>query len=514
MRKQLILLSLLVSSGTFAQGLVNNGSYIVLSNSTNIVIDGTAGNYTSQNGGLLTAGTGNGTMKLKGNWVNNAANTAFSNDGITTELNGTNQTIGGTNSTTFYNLSFSGSGTKTLDINTKAGGSSTMTGVVALNDRPLDLNHHTLEITNPSTTAFTRTNGYIISETNAATNPSIIQWNTGANAGTYSFPFGTSGNYIPVILDKTSTNASNISVATRATTSNNNTPWPSGVTNMTSIELSIPDASEETAIDRWWEILPSDPLTANLTLSYQGSENTTTTSPVGTFAIQRWNGYWEPQQGSGPGVTTGVGNVTATNVTDFSTFVLTTALTYAPLPVTLTDFSINCDYNNIVIRWATASELNSSRFVIEKSRDYQNWNVAGEVTAAGNSNQTKNYQFSDERNWPGTVYYRLVLIDQNGDRKEYAPVSTNCGGQKESSPITIYPNPANEQFTLEVSVPQQEEAAVILLDISGKMISERRTVFQSGTNQLLFDAKSFSAGTYILQVISESEFLPVKIIIQ
>jgi hypothetical protein len=320
MIKTILTLSiLLVLSIGFSQGLVNNGARIVLSNSVNIVVNGATGNYTNQNSGLLSVGTGNGTVKLQGNWVNNATNVVFSNDGITTELYGANQSIGGTNSTTFYNLTLSGSGTKTLNIDAKAGGISTTTGVVALNDRALDLNQHILEITNPAPTAFTRTSGFVVSETNMATNPSIIRWNTG-NAGNYVFPFGASGDYIPIGLDKTSAGASTVSASTRATT-NVNTPWATGVTNMNSAVLSLPDASVETTIDRWYSITTSNPVVANLTLSYRGAENTTTLSPNGTFSMQRWNGLWEDQQGSGTGLTTGVGSVTANGVSAFSNFV-------------------------------------------------------------------------------------------------------------------------------------------------------------------------------------------------
>ena len=57
-----------------------------------------------------------------------------------------------------------------------------------------------LVIDNPATTAITRTSGHIISE---AEN-SIVKWNIGTTAGTYTVPFGYSiTDYIPVTFIKT-----------------------------------------------------------------------------------------------------------------------------------------------------------------------------------------------------------------------------------------------------------------------------------------------------------------------
>ncbi len=509
--KQIFLISIFVTSSIFAQGVINNGTNIILSNNANIVINGTTGNYTNENGGALSTTSANGTVKLQGNWINNAVNVAFSNDGITTELNGTNQTIGGTNSTTFYNLTLSGSGTKTLHTDTKAGGISTTTGVVSLN-APLALNQHILEITNPATTAFTRTSGFVISETNLATNPSIIQWNTGGS-GNYVFPFGASGDYIPISLNRTTTGASAVSVSTRATAANTNAPWTTGVTNMHSVVLGIADASEETAIDRWYQITPSSPIIADLTLSYRGAENTTTVSPTGTFAIQRWNGLWEDQQGSGTGVTSGVGTVTASGVSNFSTFVLTTSSTLAPLPVTLTQFTASCNNGQTLLQWTTASEYNADKFIVRRSRDGQMWQNVGEVQAVGNSSITQHYSISDAFSLPEIMYYTLVQVDLNGNETVYTPISSNCQADFENA-LSVYPNPTNNGFTVAITHNTSEENGTLqLMDISGKLIEIRTVNFSFGMNHYLFSTTDLAKGTYILNVVSADKYKPVKVVV-
>ncbi|MGV3510039.1 MAG: T9SS type A sorting domain-containing protein [Sphingobacteriaceae bacterium] len=112
----LIYASVFLPFFSLAQGLINNGAYIVLTDQSTVNIAGTTGHYTNQNGGLIKNSTTGGTINLDGNWINNATNTAFSNDGATVAFKGaTAQSIAGTNATGFYNITASGGNTKTFN---------------------------------------------------------------------------------------------------------------------------------------------------------------------------------------------------------------------------------------------------------------------------------------------------------------------------------------------------------------------------------------------------------------
>jgi trimeric autotransporter adhesin len=112
----LIALLCLCQLAGYAQGLINNGAYIVTTNGSHLYINGSTGHFTNQSGGLVSNNTAGGTLTVFGNWINNAANSVFSNDGATVVLAGsTAQSVAGTNSTAFYNLTASGTGTKTFN---------------------------------------------------------------------------------------------------------------------------------------------------------------------------------------------------------------------------------------------------------------------------------------------------------------------------------------------------------------------------------------------------------------
>src|ERR1051326_7093048 len=89
----------------------------------------------------------NGNIFLTGNWSNSEPSGCLDPATGTVILYGGNQFIQGNQTTTFNNLDCAGNGTKTLNINTIVGGN---TGVLSLNNNPLDLNSNTLIVTNPS----------------------------------------------------------------------------------------------------------------------------------------------------------------------------------------------------------------------------------------------------------------------------------------------------------------------------------------------------------------------------
>jgi hypothetical protein len=118
----LIGIILLLPAFSFAQGLINNGANIVASGSNVFInLNGSTANYSNQAGGLITGtninydvsadGSATTSMLVGGNWTNNASNAAVAGYGLTVIFNNTStaQTIGGTTSTSFFNLICSGS---------------------------------------------------------------------------------------------------------------------------------------------------------------------------------------------------------------------------------------------------------------------------------------------------------------------------------------------------------------------------------------------------------------------
>lgn len=97
--------------------------------------------------------------------------------------------------------------------------------------------------------------------------------------------------------------------------------------------------------------------------------------------------------------------------------------TGGPLPVELLYFD-GVEYplwNSL--KWATASEHNSSHYCIERSIDGENWIQVASKTAAGNSTEKINYYHSDNIDQHAIHYYRLIQHDVDGQYEIYGPIA-------------------------------------------------------------------------------------------
>lgn len=85
------------------------------------------------------------------------------------------------------------------------------------------------------------------------------------------------------------------------------------------------------------------------------------------------------------------------------------------------------DYN--LIRWATATEHNTSHFVVEKSEDGFEWKSIGQVDASQNSTQEIKYNLIDQYIKPLYNYYRLKQYDIDGIFQTYGPIQIDNTGK-------------------------------------------------------------------------------------
>jgi len=304
MKKILFPSAFLLLASCFSHGqtvLYNGGTDITAGVGAIIYVDGDVVNNTS---GFIH---NKGDIHLTKDWTNNEATGCLDPTTGTVFLDGGAQFIKGAQTTTFNNLNCTGSGTKTLNINTVVGGTS---GVLSLLSNPFNLNSKTLIVTNPLPAAVTRTSGYIISETDPSAGYGTIDWRMGnSSAGNnYTYPFGTvSGSYIPFSFDLTTAGvqsaAGSMAVATYPTSviaNPNNRPFPTGVSN-------LKDASGNEAapacLDRYWIINANNYTTnpvADVTFSYRDMEwdatggSTNNLVSENTLLGWKWNGtQWQ-----------------------------------------------------------------------------------------------------------------------------------------------------------------------------------------------------------------------------
>ena len=115
-------------------------------------------------------------------------------------------------------------------------------------------------------------------------------------------------------------------------------------------------------------------------------------------------------------------------------------LTEAVLPVNLTGFTATADKATVRLHWSTASEDDVDYFTIERSANGETFAPIGRQTASGNTQQTKDYAFTDREAPNGDLYYRLRIVDRNSSFT-FSPIAQTQ--VTTDGKILVYPNPAN-----------------------------------------------------------------------
>lgn len=93
-----------------------------------------------------------------------------------------------------------------------------------------------------------------------------------------------------------------------------------------------------------------------------------------------------------------------------------------PLPVELIEFKADGFPLWNVVKWATASENNSSHYELLMSEEGEQWDLIAVKAAAVNSTIEIRYSFINY-NQLVLCYYKLVQYDMDGKFKEYGPIS-------------------------------------------------------------------------------------------
>lgn len=97
--------------------------------------------------------------------------------------------------------------------------------------------------------------------------------------------------------------------------------------------------------------------------------------------------------------------------------------TLALLPVKWESFTAEKTGNSIQLKWTTAAETSNAYFNVEKSNDGAVWNSIGNVNAAGNTQTSTTYQYTDYSSNNNMVYYRIRQVDMDG-RSSLSAVKT------------------------------------------------------------------------------------------
>ncbi len=159
------------------------------------------------------------------------------------------------------------------------------------------------------------------------------------------------------------------------------------------------------------------------------------------------------------------------------------------LPVSFSLFTANVNGINVETRWQTATELNTSHFIIQRSTDGGSFTDIGTVKAIGSG--ANGYQFTDNKPTQGINYYRLKSVDKDGGFSYSKIVSVQF--TVNSNQLSVFPNPSKDKVT----VLGNHIASVQVVDNLGRVL--KIVSFKDASNPVLTLA-GMAAGVYHLRV--------------
>jgi Secretion system C-terminal sorting domain len=165
----------------------------------------------------------------------------------------------------------------------------------------------------------------------------------------------------------------------------------------------------------------------------------------------------------------------------------------APLAAELTSLNAKRQNDVIQLTWATATESNHDRFVVERAGADMVWAPIHEVKSdVSESKVAKNYTYNDVRPLDGTNHYRLRMVGLDG-QADYSKVVVVARGRNIST--SVYPNPVSDRLFVDAEAASQ----LVVYNALGLEVLEQSNIGAEG-----MEVTSLPTGTYLLVVKSEA----------
>ncbi|WP_375558762.1 hypothetical protein ACE193_13550 [Bernardetia sp. OM2101] len=237
---------------------------------------------------------------------------------------------------------------------------------------------------------------------------------------------------------------------------------------------------------------------------------------LGSLVVAHWTNanQWESR-----GNTMTTGNTTsgtvksAQDITQFSPFTLGTIDNLNPLPVTWLSFDAkyNQEQDNVFLEWKTLSEYQNQLFAIERSDNGIDFEEIGVKKGNLNARSVKNYQFWDFEPLHTKTYYRIKQTDTNG-KFTYSNVRMIETENERKIGVTNYQN----KTILYANLKEATKAKVNIYNMNGNIVGMFEVFLKKGQNELLLPLNDISKAVYIYKIglENQSEFVSGKFLIK
>ncbi len=528
-----------------AQLMYNNGATIVTKPNSSVQVNGAYQNQTGSiddsgtvtittdftNATLATAG-GSGLYNIGGNFTNNG--TWVDKTG-TVNLDGTsNQNVGGTTITTFYDLQFTNGGSKTLTqqeiVDSNCYFNNGICYTTATDVLHFDVNGNWVNISGmPTSSCASYVDGPCEKDMNST--------------NFFQFPVGKAGR----------ANTCGITPQSSAATTYLTQYFDYSYTNTTSIQSPLVTVSK---VQYWFGNIVSGSANAIMRLYWIPGDYTSASymATISNLVVGRWDTLAPNPPGPQPAwLTAGVSAVQAgatyqsgwiasavVTSAQYGTSTINRPFTLASLtsdnslPVEMGLFTARQVENNVVLDWQTYSEIESLGFELDRSRAGNSGSQAGstgprvlgsyvnDTALMAKSPTGAYYQTIDNDSLTtGTYTYDLYQIDKNGARTLAGTQTVDFSeiAIPNALEVSIYPNPAASKANVNFDLPMDAASPTMhvtfsLFDVTGRLVAQiDEGDAAAGPHLASIDLSTLTAGTYNLIVDADANRIMRRLLV-
>lgn len=186
-----------------------------------------------------------------------------------------------------------------------------------------------------------------------------------------------------------------------------------------------------------------------------------------------------------------------------------------PLPVELLYFNVSTN-DNVVLTWATATEINNDHFTIQRSEDGVTFYEIGKVDGNGNSTETITYTFTDKSIAAPIYYYRLKQVDFDGQFEYLEVKRVDTGLEKETIQMKVFPTVVkNNVLNYSSSQPITIQTITLLSLSGGEAVDLKGRTERTNALSYVIDANGIQKGFYLIKITTaENQNISSRIIIE
>jgi hypothetical protein len=179
------------------------------------------------------------------------------------------------------------------------------------------------------------------------------------------------------------------------------------------------------------------------------------------------------------------------------------------LPVELLYFKAEQKDNEIILKWATASETNNDFFLIERGNSPETFETIAMINGSGNSNIPVYYSYTDKSNESAIVYYRLSQFDYDGTNEQLGIIAVKHGERQQIIPI-MFQNPVLSSDIVEIIPLNADSGLIEIFALCGEKVFS--TAFHEETGKI--QVSSLRPGMYIIHYVTPGTNYSAKLIVQ